>query len=301
MHKSGASAEQMQAAFDAFWMHTDALGPDRWRTDELMKKQVGILDSINKGKNRENTIEVFRSMLSNSISKQAYAPIVLESGNELMKRMDDTGKTQILDLMTQAITTGSGMTPENKTRALNNAVLAAESMRDTGAFQSICKMIPEAQSHDNRPIEEFPPFPGSLVSEGGMVYASSTSQWDRPCTHANILTRKGGQIHTNRDKDAWVVVKLPKHATISGIVIAAHKNGANWHRLNNMQVQVSETGKDDDWHTVVESTGPCTQRLTRVDLTTSQPKALYVRIKRSSEGNDVFHVDGIFVYGSPAA
>ena len=301
LQKSGASAEQLQAAFDAFWMQTADLGPDRWSTDELLNKQISILNNSRKGQEQENTCAVFRSMLTNTISKQAYAPIALDGGNALMKKMDDTGKARILEIMTQAITSGSGMSPEIQLQALNNAVLAAEGMRDPGAFQSISKLIPADKSHDNRPIEDFEPFPGILVSEGGMVYASSTSQWDRPATHANVLTKLGGQIHTNRDKDAWVAVKLPRHSTISGVVIAAHKNNSNWHRLNNMQIQISETGKDDDWHNVGQPTGQCTQRLIRVDLGSELPKALYVRILRPSEGHDVFHVDGIFIYGSPAA
>jgi hypothetical protein len=202
--------------------------------------------------------------------------------------------------MTEAISSGEGMSPEERTKALANAVLTTESMRDAGAFQAVSKLIEPALAHDNRPIGEFEAFPGKLVSEGGVIFASSTSRWDKPATHANVLTRQGGQIHTNRDKNPWVAVKLPKHATISGVVIVAHSNGANWHRLNNLQIQVSETGKDDDWHNAGQLTGPCKQRITRIDLQAEQPKALYVRVIRP-DTQEVFHLDGLFVYGTPAA
>ena len=132
------------------------------------------------------------------------------------------------------------------------------------------------------------------------MFASSTSQWDKPATHANVLTRLGGQIHTGGDKDPWIAVKLPKHATISGVVIMAHPNGSNWKRLNGLQVQVSGTGKADDWHNAGQLTGKCTQREIRIDLGAEQPKALYVRIIRPG-AQSVFHIDGIFVFGTPAA
>jgi hypothetical protein len=95
-------------------------------------------------------------------------------------------------------------------------------------------------------------------------------------------------------------VKLPKHATISGLVIAAHANGANWHRLNDLQIQVSETGKDGDWQNVGPRTGKCTSRLIRIDLSAEMPKALYVRVIRP-DVKEVFHIDGLFVFGTPAA
>ena len=93
---------------------------------------------------------------------------------------------------------------------------------------------------------------------------------------------------------------MPKHASISGVVVAAHSNRANWDRLNQLQIQVSETGKDDDWHNVGQMSGKCTQRLLRFDLSAEMPKALYVRVIRPDCDN-VFHIDGIFVYGTPAA
>ena len=152
-------------------------------------------------------------------------------------------------------------------------------------------MVPAESAHMNRPIDDFEAFPGKLVSEGGVIFASSTSSWDWPATHANVLTRLGGQIHTNRDKSPWVAVKLPKHSTISGVVLAAHSNSGNWWLLNGLQVQISETGKDDDWHNAGQITGECRQRIIRIDLTSELPKALYVRVIRP-DAQEVFSLDG---------
>jgi hypothetical protein len=65
-------------------------------------------------------------------------------------------------------------------------------------------------------------------------------------------------------------------------------------------MQVSGTGKDGDGHNAGQLTGPCKQRITRVNLQAEQPKALYVRVIRP-DTQEVFHIDGLFVYGTPAS
>lgn len=298
--KSGATAEQLEKAYAKFWQNTRALGPERWKVQDMLNKQIATLNSARKGSDLDNKCTLYRHMLTGTISNPTYASYSLESGNTLMQKMDETGKSRILNIMTEAIGNGGGLEGEDRTKAIANILMTAENNRDTAAFQSVSKLITPESAHDNRPIGDIEAFPGKLVSEGGLVFASSTSRWDKPATHANVLTKLGGQIHTNRDKDPWIAVKLPKHATISGVVLVPHMNSANWHRLNDLQVQVSETGKADDWHNVGQPTGQCRQRAIRIDLGAEQPKALYIRIIRPGV-QEFLHVDGIFVYGTPAA
>lgn len=298
--ESGATAEQQLQAFSLFWKNLRELGPDRWKVQELMDKQIALLNQSRPDHKTDNMGDIFRSMMSHAISHEVYSTIALECGNNLLKAQDKAGKALVLNIMTTCISNGESMSHEARTKALGNAVLATEAMRDAGAFQSVSSLIDPALTHVNRPIGDFEAFPGKLVSEGGVVFASSTSQWDKPTTHANILTKRGGLIHTANNNAPWVAVKLPKHATISGIVIAAEENQESWYRLHNLQVQISETGKDDDWHDVGSPTGNCQQRLIRIDLTAEQPTALYVRVIRP-DTHDVLHLDGFFVYGTPAA
>lgn len=297
---SGANADQLIQAFGLFWEKLEELGPDRWKLQELVEKQIAVLNQVRPNNKTDNTCDVFRYMMNHAISLPAYSTIALECGNELLKSQDETGKNRLLGIMTDAINSGSSMTPEERTKAFAKAILATETMHDAGAFQSISKLIDPAIAHNNCPIEDFEAFPGKLVSEGGVIFASSTSKWDKPTTHANILTKLGGQIHTAHNKDPWIAVKLPKHATISGVVLAANTNKANWSRFNKLQLQISETGKADDWHNVGQPTGTCEQRIIRIDLSAEQPKALYIRIIRP-ETRDVLNLDGFFVFGTPAA
>ena len=65
-------------------------------------------------------------------------------------------------------------------------------------------------------------------------------------------------------------------------------------------IQVSDTGRDDDWHDVgspIERTG---NYINRFDLQSERPKALYVRVLRPGVP-EVFHANGIYVFGEPAA
>jgi hypothetical protein len=155
----------------------------------------------------------------------------------------------------------------------------------------------QATGHKNPGLTmpAIPTFPGKLASEGGMVWMSSTSQWDKPHEHAGLLTPEGGTFHTAKDKDAYVAVELPRQVNVTGIVIVA--SPGNMHRLNNMKIQVSENGKD--W-TDVEQLGPCKQRVIRVDLGSKLPVAKYVRILRPG-GPEFFHLNGIYIYGNQAA
>lgn len=297
---SGASYEQLQQAYELFWQNVNEMGPERWDLQALLNKQIAMLNQSRPQQQTDNVCSLFRAMLNNTISRKAYATISLECGNNLLKLQDEATKNELLAIMAQAITQGDSMDPEARTKALANAVLATESMRDLSAFQGISKLIDPAQTNAGRPIGDFDTFPGNLVSEGGMIFASSTSPWDQPLTHANVLTRQGGLVHTNNDQNAWVAIRLPKHAHVTGVVLAVHPDSVHWERLRNLQIQVSETGKNDDWHNVGQPIENCTQRILRFDLTAEQPKALYVRVIRP-DIQDVFYIDGLFVFGTPAA
>ena len=107
-------------------------------------------------------------------------------------------------------------------------------------------------------------------------------------------------MHTGKDSNAWIAVKLPKHAYITGIVYAGSHQGHLKGRQKPLQVQVSDTGRDDDWHDVGPRIENATDYVNRIDLQQEKPKALYVRILRPGAA-DYFHCSGIYVYGKPAA
>ena len=203
-------------------------------------------------------------------------------------------------LKIQALGADKNLNSAQKAKLLGGFILAAEKARDITTFYAISKMIDPKEIHGTAAIPDFAPFPGKLVSEGGMPFASSTSEWDSPHTHSGLLTKKGGKVHTAKDSNAWIAVKLPKHAYITGVVFAGTNEWKLIHRFRPLRIQVSDSGRDDDWHDagpVIENTG---NYINTFDLQKERPKALYVRILRPG-GPEFFHANGIYIYGEPAA
>lgn len=289
----GNNPTQLRNAYLKFWQNVGEMGPDRWHIERLADSQLAAM-GINK--NTEEICSYYSDVLAPTVGNTKYAPAVMNWGNNLGKKMDKEGNSRLVQAMIKAIGSDNKMTAEERIKLLSPAILAAEQSQDVAAFQSMGKMIAE-MGHKNPDLHmpKIDPFPGKLASEGGLVWTSSTSQWDKPHEHAALLTLQGGTFHTAKDKDAHATVLLPRQVYVTGLVIVA--SPGNMHRLNNMKIQVSENGKD--W-TDVEQLGPCKQRVMRVDLSSKLPVAKYVRILRPG-GPEFFHLNGIFIYGNQAA
>lgn len=287
----------LRQEFLTFWDKVSEMGPDRWPIEALCDEQVKLQGKAAAG--TEGTCKYYADVLKRTVSNNKYAPAILNWGNNLGKKLNQEGNARLMQATIEGIASGSGdMNTEDRIKLFAPAILAAEKNRDLSAFQALGKMV-QATGHKNPGLKmpAIPTFPGKLASEGGMVWMSSTSQWDKPHEHAGLLTPEGGTFHTAKDKDAYVAVELPRQVNVTGIVIVA--SPGNMHRLNNMKIQVSETGKDDDWHDVSQL-GPCKQRVMQVDLGSSKPLAKYVRIVRPG-GPEFFHLNGIYIYGEQAA
>ncbi len=300
MHKGLAAGlaehldqQQLKKAYMKFWKNIKVMGPDRWRIEELGNKQLSLMGIE---KEAGQLCDYFADVLGATVSNSEYAPAILNWGNELGAGLDANGNTQLMKAILAGIGKGGNMNAEDRIKLLSPAILAAEKNRDLLSFQAIARMI-KGSGYENKDIRmpAFEAYPGKLASTGGMVWTSSTSQWDRPQEHAGLLTPEGGSFHTAKDQDAFVAVELPRQVEITGVVLVTIDG--NLPRCNNMKIQVSENGTD--W-TDVHDFGPCNQRVMRSDLDGRKPVAKYVRIVRQG-GPDFFHLNGIYIYGNQAA
>lgn len=290
----GSNPAQLRKAYLKFWQSIKEMGPDRWHIEKLADMQ---LDGMGiDAKSPKELCSYYSEVLSGLIGDEKYGPAILNWGNTLSGKLAKEDKSLLTQAMIKSIGKNSDMSKEERIKLLSPAVLAAEKSRDIASFCSIGKMIAE-MGHKNPDVQipAFQPYSGKLASEGGMVWLSSTSNWDKPHEHAGLLTPQGGTFHTGKDKDAWVAVELPRQVNITGVVIVTAPG--NLYRHNNMVVQVSENG--EDW-TDVENLGPCNQRIMRSDLGGKLPLAKYVRILRPG-GPEFFHLNGIYIYGKQAA
>jgi hypothetical protein len=285
--------EQLRKAFTKFWKNVKDMGPDRWHIETLGSNQLAALNIQN---NTDKICEFYSDVLAATATNSKYAPAILSWGDQLSSKLDKAGKAKVMQAIIKGIGNSSGMSTDERVKPLSPAILAAEKNRDVAAFQSLAKMV-KATGFKNQDVQmpKVEPFPGKLASEGGLVWMSSTSKWDKPHDHAGLLTPEGGSFHTEKDKDAYVAVELPRQVNVTGIVVVC-TNG-NLHRCNNMKVQVSENGTD--WKDVHDF-GPCNQRVMRADLGGKLPLAKYVRILRQG-GPEFFHINGIYIYGKQAA
>ena len=297
--KTDMGAKELTALCALFWKNAETMGPDRWYIENFANEQLKLCRKA-AGNSEDSMIDLFIAVFTAAAPHDAYSGTMMGWGNKVSEGLSEVGQRKLSEAMVQALGSDKKLDSAQKAKLLGGLVLAAEKARDITTFYEISKMIDPKEIHGSAAIPDFKAFPGKLVSEGGMPFASSTSEWDSPHTHSGLLTKKGGKVHTGKDRNAWIAVKLPKHAYITGVVFAGTNEWKLIHRFRPVRVQVSDTGRDDDWHDagpVIENTG---NYIITFDLQKERPKALYVRVLRPG-GPEFFHANGIYVYGEPAA
>ncbi len=276
-----------------FWRACKDMGPERWRIENLADaqfKQLGVSAAT-----PEELCNTYSDLLGAVSSSAQYMSVILGWGNKVSEKMKDADRTKFNIAMVKGIQKGKGMKEEERDKMLGAALLTAERNRDLDTFQAIGRMLPEKYRKPETPLPAHEPFPGKLASQGGLVWASSTSGHDKPCYHWGLLEPCGGTFHTGKDENGYLVVQLPRQVNVTGVVVIAPDG--NRDRLHNMKVQVSEDG--EKW-TDVYQFGPCNQRVLRADLGDKLPLAKYVRILHPG-GPEYFHLNAVFVYGNQAA
>lgn len=292
--KKVVEADELRKAFLKFWQGVKEMGPERWRIEKFADAQANMLGY---SKDTTRLCDFYADVLGATASNSLYSPAILNWGNTMEENFDEAGKAARMQATLKAFDTGRKGGSSERVKVLSPVILAAENNRDLNAFQSMAGMIKKTgYTNKEHKMPAIAPYPGKLASANGMIWASSTSEWDRPYEHPGVLTPEGGLFHTGKDTDAYVVVQLPRQVHMTGIVLVAQDNNT-FGRLNNMKIQVSENGID--W-TDVHQFGPCRERVMRSDLDGHTPLAKYVRILRPG-GPDFFHLNGIYVYGRPAA
>jgi hypothetical protein len=138
-----------------------------------------------------------------------------------------------------------------------------------------------------------PPPPGTLISTKASVRISSTCEYDTPETHLDLV--RGPEtdctFHTRSEKSPWVILKLPKPATITALRIVNRKDG-NTARAAGLTAWLSTDGKS--WTEVWKASGPA-QAVWDVPL--SNIPASFVKIGLSSDQPQFLHLSRISVYG----
>ena len=296
---SGVSSDDIISACALFWKSAETLGADRWYIEKFADAQLQACKQLG-GDSEAIAIKLYSRILAQTAGQEAYAGVILAWGDKVAAGLSERGRGKLTEAMVAALGNVKNMDSAQKAKLYGNLILSAEKSRDITTFHAVTKLIDPKEIHGPAAIPEPYPFPGKLVSEGGIPFGSSTSKYDAPHTHPGLLTQQGGKFHTGKDNNAWLAVKLPKHAYITGVVLAGTNQHQQLYRFRSLRIQVSDTGRDDDWHDVGAPINNTTNYVNRFDLQNERPKALYVRVLRGG-GPEFFHANGIYVYGEPAA
>ena len=304
----GNDTEKLADTVSAFWKHVTMMGPaedwdagnhGRWAVEELADEQIKLLgvDPKKDGKG----VEMFSKIARNAKDSSVYSPIILAWGNTLAEQASPGLRPAYTKVLVGNMGAGAGSDADRE-RMLKPLILNAEKMGDLNSFRSLAQALPEKyrQANAKGPLPDIQPFSGQLMSQGGMITVSHPHpSWNNACFHWGVLEPGvGGHFITEKVKDPWVKVTLPKQSYLSGVVIITTPESVR--RMSHMKIQVSESGADKDWKDVVSDLGECRQQVMRVDLSSSKPRAKYVRILRSG-GPEFFHLMAIYIYGTPAA
>ncbi len=287
-------AAELMECFDAFWTPLQKMGPDRWDVEALCGAQTDTLKKLG-GKPEESSLTLYEQVLGLCASKEAYAPVLLSWGNGIASGMKPEMQQKFLKATLSGLSKGGEMDTAARDKMLGQALAGAAKMRDRSSFQAIGKML--SDTYKKNILPKWEPSPGKLASQGGLLYTSSSAH-DDPAGHWGVLEPTGGRFHTANEDNAWVVLEMPKTVFVTGVV-AISTAGHNVNRLNNMKVQYSESGRDNDWHDAGAFPAPSARAINRLDLKESKPRARFIRIMRT--GKNFFHLNGIFVYGEQAA
>ncbi len=292
-----------------FWKQVKNMGPDeewdkgnkgRWGVEDLVKAQLSMLGIDLKKDPR--IVSFFRGLMNATTDAQAYSPVLVTWGSSLMDGMDPKLRNDFMSTVLSSMSSSDNASIDDaKENFLKQMIATAEKSGDLSSFQSLGKTLPEKyrKKDAKSKLPSFKPYPGKLVSQGGMVQVDKPHpSWNNPCFHWGLLEPGiGGHFITESVENPVVTITLPRQANLTGIVLVATPESQE--RLNHIKVQVSETGSGNDWKDVLPDLGPSKNQLIQAEFP-GKPLAKAVRLIRAG-GPEHFHLIGIYVYGNPAA
>lgn len=167
-------------------------------------------------------------------------------------------------------------------------ILATEKSRSISAFQTIAK---SAVARFAPEVDKLGPLDrpaGRLVSPGGVIYASSSS-WDDPVKHLNVLNETGGTIHTQAEVTPSITVQLPEDVELSGVL--AIKSEGNQGRMKRMRVSRSVDGAT--WHPLADT--PDMPRQWKIDAPAGT-RARWVKIEAVNDAAEFMHLRNLLIF-----
>ncbi|WP_193213608.1 hypothetical protein [Luteolibacter marinus] len=259
-------------------------GPVMWDFGKALDEQVKML-----GGDHATELEFFEQVVAMQVRSETWLAPVVAWGRERFAK-DPAGATECFNVLARGLAAGGGSSQaESLGKVLAPVILAAADTGNVDAFQALSKLAGTTPAK----VPTGEPFPGELLSAGGLLKISTTSRWDDPSQHAAVLEASGGRFHTDKEVKPHAVVRLAKLGELSGIVLASTASGYNSTREVPLKVSVSEDGQQ--WTEVFRTEKPGGPW--RIPLEGKAPRVGYVKVERDDDRSEVFHMNAIQVYG----
>lgn len=258
----------------------DREGPVMWNLPAALDEQAKLLGDP------AAELGFFEQVVALQAASASWLAPVVAWGSE---RFGKDGGTAWFEALGRGLASG-GSAGESTRKALRPAILAAAASGNVDAFQALAKAVASGEGAGLPPME---PFPGELLSAGGLIRLSTTSGWDAPENHAAVLETGGGRLHTAAEVRPHVVIRLAKLGELSGMVICDTSTGYNATRIVPIKASVSEDGQN--WQEVFRTDKPGGPW--RVDLGGKAPRVGWIKIERDDDRHEVFHLSAVHVYG----
>lgn len=274
--------KDLMAEIEKIHRSLDKMTPIQWAYPKMLDTQWEWL-----GKDESATARMAKMLIACHLKSKDYG------GPSLSWCQEHIGLNKKMQQAFFAEINGAGGADENALKSLaSDIMVAAESAGDIETFQSAATLVKD----EFKPtLPSFEPFPGELLSSGGIVKFSSVSKrYGTPWMHWGLLEPCGGHFHTEDDDPATATVTLPRIGDLSGIVIVM-KDWGNRHRCDNTIIETSLDGIN--WTEVAKIDKM--QEVNRIDLGEKAPRAAKIRLRRP--GKQFYHLNAILIYGKKAS
>lgn len=274
--------EAKALAFSQFHQSLKKMTPITWDFADALKKQKELLggkDDAMKG--------MLNVIINHHLNSPDYGPTALAWCQE------NVAKNPALqqDFISKVSVSKDGMDKNAFTSFVSTLMNSAEGQSDLDTFQAAGKMMNDQFKPS---LPKYEPFPGEMLSSGGMLQLSSNYDTKNSWRHWGVLEPTGGAFHTKNGEKEWAKVTLKGMVDISGIVILS-VNNQNDRRANGAIIECSTDG--NSWQQI--GTLEQCKSINRIDCSSSTPRAKYVRI--SLPGKNFLHFKGIHIYGKKAS
>ena len=259
----------------------------------LLRRQAKII-----GNDDELARRMFKAALTAQIGRPVFAEVLGWGAEMYLKNAAQAG--EFVKLVESVCGRGKSGGTAIDCRGM---MAAAVKTKDFAVFRTVAGLFERLNPMDpHAPRYPESDFGGRLLSAGGMLTTSTTSNWDKPELYARAIdsSRKPNPSHPNdlttfhtaKDTAPWAMVELPGDAQVTGVFLL-NKSGQNAHRQVPFDVMTSEDGKT--W-TNVFHTDKLEQEY-RIPITPSR-RARYVKVARTPDAKEeFFHFGKILVYG----